>query len=161
ISTSHRHVGGKTWPRGFFWRTYHSSWFSGADPERLDGFLPSRRPDCDWHFFRRALHVHDSVFVRATTASAAATRLGVRDCEKISSHWAALQEAGKIKGFSTPAPLCLSPIWMEKNREHLRGVNLPTARQTLEETLSTEDFSPDSFAPAFKLLDDLQAVIDP
>src|SRR5437667_7877444 len=81
--------------------------------------------------------------------------------QKISSHWAALQEAGKIKGFSTPAPLCLSPIWMEKNREHLRGVNLPTARQTLEETLSAEGFSPDSFAPAFKLLDDLQAVIDP
>src|SRR5438105_14100652 len=83
------------------------------------------------------------------------------DWQKISSHWAALQEAGKIKGFSTPAPLCLSPIWMEKNREHLRGVNLPTARQTLEETLSAEGFSPDSFAAAFKLLDDLQAVIDP
>src|SRR6266852_4755142 len=83
------------------------------------------------------------------------------DWQKISAHWAALQEAGKIKGFSTPAPLCLSPIWMEKNREHLRGVNLPTARQTLEETLSAEGFSPDSFAPAFKLLDDLQAVLDP
>src|SRR6266566_9330774 len=83
------------------------------------------------------------------------------DWQKISAHWAALQEAGKIKGFSTPAPLCLSPIWMEKNRERLRGVNLPTARQTLEETLSAEGFSPDSFAPAFKLLDDLQAVLDP
>src|SRR6184192_2395006 len=81
--------------------------------------------------------------------------------QKISAHWAALQKAGKIKGFSTPAALCLSPMWMEKNRERLRGVNLPTARQTLEETLSAEGFSPDSFAPAFKLLDDLQAVIDP
>src|SRR2546428_2377941 len=83
------------------------------------------------------------------------------DWQKIFARWAALLEAGKIKGFSTPAALCLSPIWMEKNREHLRGVNLPTARQTLEETLSAEGFSPDSFAPAFKLLDDLQAVLDP
>ncbi len=81
--------------------------------------------------------------------------------QEISAHWAALQEAGKIKGFSTPAALCLSPVWMEKNRERLRGVKLPTASQTLEETLTAEGFSPDSFAPAFKLLDDLQAVVDP
>lgn len=81
--------------------------------------------------------------------------------QKISAHWAALQRAGKIKGFSTPAALCLSPIWMEKNREHLGTANLPTVRQTLEETLSTEGFSPDSFAPAFRLLDDLRAVVDP
>src|SRR5438128_11757415 len=30
--------------------------------------------------------------------------------QKISAHWAALQEAGKIKSISTPAALCLSPI---------------------------------------------------
>src|SRR6266568_5102517 len=63
--------------------------------------------------------------------------------QEISAHWAALQEAGKIKGFSTPAALCLSPVWMEKNRERLRGVKLRTASQTLEETLTAEGFSPD------------------
>src|SRR5213079_169787 len=39
--------------------------------------------------------------------------------QKITAHWTELQQAGKIKGFSTPAALCLSPVWMEKNREHL------------------------------------------
>jgi predicted RND superfamily exporter protein len=83
------------------------------------------------------------------------------DWQKISAHWAALQEAGKIKGFSTPAALCLSPRWMEKNRERLRTVDLPAIRQTLLETFTTEGFTADSFAPAFRLLDDLQAVVDP
>jgi len=81
--------------------------------------------------------------------------------QKISEHWAALLEAGKIKGFSTPAALCLSPIWMEKNREHLRTVNFPASRQTLEQTLSAEGFSRDAFASAFKLMDDLQAAAEP
>ena len=83
------------------------------------------------------------------------------DWQKISMHWADLQKGGKIKGFSTPAALCLSPKWMEKNRERLRTVNLPTTRQTLAETLTAEGFTADSFAPAFRLLDDLQAVVDP
>src|SRR5437588_1158393 len=81
--------------------------------------------------------------------------------QKITAHWASLLEAGKIKGFSTPVALCLSPVWMEKNREHLRTVNLPAVRQTLEETLRAEGFSTDSFASAFKLLDDLRTVADP
>jgi predicted RND superfamily exporter protein len=50
---------------------------------------------------------------------------------------------------------------VEKNRERLGAVNLPTARQTLEETLRAEGFSTDSFAPAFRLLYDLQAAVDP
>src|SRR5205814_10609520 len=83
------------------------------------------------------------------------------DWQRITAHWTELQQAGKIKGFSTPAALCLSPVWMEKNREHLRTVNLPAVRQTLEETLRAEGFSTDSFASAFKLLDDLRAVADP
>src|ERR1041384_6027721 len=37
------------------------------------------------------------------------------DWQKISARWSELQKAGKIKGFTTPAALCLSPIWMEKN----------------------------------------------
>src|SRR6266581_3684978 len=83
------------------------------------------------------------------------------DWQRITAHWTELQQAGKIKGFSTPAALCLSPVWMEKNRERLRTVNLPAVRQTLEETLRAEGFSTDSFASAFRLLDDLRAVVDP
>lgn len=80
------------------------------------------------------------------------------DWQRISAHWTTLAQAGKIKGFSTPAALCLSPIWMEKNRETLRSVNLPAARESLERSLDEEGFSRDSFAPAFKLIDELQAV---
>src|SRR4029077_19585854 len=83
------------------------------------------------------------------------------DWQRITAHWTELQQAGKIKGFSTPAALCLSPVWIEKNRERLRTVNLPAARRTLEETLRAEGFSTDSFASAFRLLDDLGAVVDP
>src|SRR6266480_3036993 len=83
------------------------------------------------------------------------------DWEKISAQWVDLQRAGKIKGFSTPAALCLSPAWMEKNRESLPKVNLAAARKALEETLVAEGFTPDSFASAFKLLGDLRAVVDP
>jgi uncharacterized protein len=83
------------------------------------------------------------------------------DWQKISAHWADLQKGGKIKGFSTPAALCLSPAWMEKNRESLQKVNLPAARKTLDETLVAEGFARDSFSPAFKLLDDLKAAADP
>jgi predicted RND superfamily exporter protein len=83
------------------------------------------------------------------------------DWQRITAHWTELQAAGKIKAFSTPAALCLSPIWMEENRETLRKVNLTAARQTLEEALRAEGFSPDSFAPAFRLLDDLQTDVDP
>src|SRR5437667_445371 len=81
--------------------------------------------------------------------------------QRITAHWTELQQAGKIKGFSTPAALCLSPVWMEKNRERLRTVHLPAVRQTLEETLRAEGFSTDSFASAFKLLHDLRTVADP
>src|SRR5256884_5082930 len=45
--------------------------------------------------------------------------------QRITGHWTELQQAGKIKGFSTPVALCLSPAWMEKDRESLEKVNLP------------------------------------
>jgi predicted RND superfamily exporter protein len=76
--------------------------------------------------------------------------------QKIVAHWRELQAAGKIKGFSTPAALCLSPDWMEKNRRQLSAINFSAARETLEQTLDTEGFSRDSFTSAFRLLDDLQ-----
>lgn len=83
------------------------------------------------------------------------------DWQAISAHWAELQKAGKLKGFSTPAALCLSPKWMEKNREALGNVNVSATRQALDETLNAEGFSRESFEPAFKLLDDLAAVVQP
>jgi uncharacterized protein len=83
------------------------------------------------------------------------------DWQRITAHWSELQQAGKIKGFSTPAALCLSPIWMGKNRERLQTVNLAAARQALDESLNAEGFSRDSFASAFKLVDDLQAAAKP
>jgi uncharacterized protein len=81
--------------------------------------------------------------------------------QKISAHWRQLQSAGKIKGFSTPAALCISPSWMQTNRQRLSMINFQAARETLEQTLDAEGFSRDSFAPAFKLLDDLRHVADP
>src|SRR5262249_18398385 len=74
--------------------------------------------------------------------------------QKISVRWRELQAAGRIKSFSTPAALCPSPSWMERNRDHLRDVNFQAARETLNETLEAEGFSIDAFAPAFALLDD-------
>lgn len=81
--------------------------------------------------------------------------------QKISAHWRELQTAGKIKGFSTPAALCPSPIWMERNRKALRAVNFQTAHEALTQTLEAEGFTVEAFAPAFTLLDDLQRVSDP
>ncbi|HSS18076.1 MAG TPA: MMPL family transporter [Candidatus Dormibacteraeota bacterium] len=81
--------------------------------------------------------------------------------QKIVAHWRGLQAAGKIKGFSTPAALCLSPDWMETNRRQLSAINFPAARETLDQTLDAEGFSRDSFAPAFALLDNLKRLTDP
>src|SRR5437867_9646577 len=83
------------------------------------------------------------------------------DWQEISAHWRQLQAAGRIKGFSTPAALCISPNWMQANRQHLSTINFQAARETLEQTLEAEGFSRDSFGPAFTLLDDLQHVADP
>jgi predicted RND superfamily exporter protein len=80
---------------------------------------------------------------------------------KIGAHWHELQSAGKIKSFSTPAALTLSPRSMETNRGHLRAVDWQASGQALEESLDAEGFSRDSFAPAFKILDDLRAIADP
>src|SRR6266704_1727277 len=81
--------------------------------------------------------------------------------QKIAAHWRYLQAAGKIKSFSTPAALCLSPNSMQKNREQLGAINFPATRETLEETLDAEGFSRESFAPAFRLLGNLQHLVDP
>ena len=82
------------------------------------------------------------------------------DWQRIAAHWAELQTAGKLKGFSTPAALCLSPSRMEKNRESLRNASPWTAREALEQSLEAEAFNRDAFAPAFRLLEELRAVAD-
>jgi predicted exporter len=81
--------------------------------------------------------------------------------QKASAHWRDLQAAGKIKGFSTPAALCPSPAWMERNRDRLHTINFQQARETLTQTLEAEGFSVDAFTPAFALLDNLQRLADP
>src|SRR6266700_4091668 len=76
--------------------------------------------------------------------------------QKLAAHWRDLQTVGKIKSFFTPAALCPSPIWMQRNREELSAINFQAARETLVQTLNAEGFNPDAFTPAFALLDDLQ-----
>lgn len=83
------------------------------------------------------------------------------DWKKIAGHWKELQTAGKIKGFSTPAALALSPRSIQQNRERLGSIDFNSIRQTLEQTLDAEGFSRESFAGAFKFLDDLQSVANP
>jgi predicted RND superfamily exporter protein len=83
------------------------------------------------------------------------------DWKKIAAHWSELQAAGKIKSFSTPVALTLSPMSIQHNRERLRAIDFQSVRRTMGETLDAEGFSPDSFSSAYKLLDDLQSVADP
>src|SRR6266436_2989884 len=83
------------------------------------------------------------------------------DWQKIAAHWDQLQAAGKIKSFSTPAALCLSPKWMQQNRQRLSAIDFQTVRQIFGETLDLEGFSRDAFAPAFTLLNQLEGLVDP
>ncbi|MEY2507418.1 MAG: uncharacterized protein QOH01_1747 [Verrucomicrobiota bacterium] len=81
--------------------------------------------------------------------------------QKVEPRWRDLQVAGKIKGFSTPAALALSPRRLEVNREKLRAVDFPAAQQALEAALAAEGFSRETFESGFKLLDELKAAADP
>ena len=80
------------------------------------------------------------------------------DWQKIEAHWRALEQAGQIKSFSTPAALALSPRLMEQNRQRLRAVDFAAARRALEAAVAREGFSRDPFAPGVRLLDQLEAV---
>ena len=81
--------------------------------------------------------------------------------QKVEPRWRKLQDAGKIKGYSTPAALALSPRRLEVNREKLRAVDFAAARQALETALTAEGFSPETFVSAFKLLEELKTAADP
>ncbi len=79
---------------------------------------------------------------------------------KAAQHWGELQRAGKIKGFSTPAALALSPNTMKENRAKLNAINFDQVGQSLGQALDAEGFSRGPFAAAFTLLDDLKKMQD-
>src|SRR6266404_3828991 len=80
--------------------------------------------------------------------------------QKVEPRWSALQAAGKIKGFSTPAALALSPQRLATNRQKLQAANFLAARDALEAALVAEGFSRETFEPGFKLLDELRTAAD-
>jgi predicted RND superfamily exporter protein len=75
--------------------------------------------------------------------------------QKVAVHWNDLQVAGKIKSFSTPAALALSPQRAQTNRQKLQTADLRGARAALEAAVAAEGFSADTFDSAFVLLDQL------
>lgn len=76
--------------------------------------------------------------------------------QKVAAAWNALQVAGKIKGFSTPAALAMSPQRTQTNRQRLQTADLSGARNALEAAVAAEGFSADTFDSAFVLLDQLR-----
>jgi uncharacterized protein len=79
----------------------------------------------------------------------------------LSAHWAQLQREGKIKSFSTPSALALSPRDMERNRDRLAQTDFNAARAALRNALTENRFNPAAFASAFQFLDQLQAATAP
>ena len=82
--------------------------------------------------------------------------------QKVAAKWSQLQEQGKIKSFSTPAALALSPRRLEENRQKLQAIDLRGARATRSTaSIAEEGFSAETFASAFTLLDELSRVAQP
>ncbi|HEY0369338.1 MAG TPA: MMPL family transporter, partial [Chthoniobacterales bacterium] len=81
--------------------------------------------------------------------------------QKVAAHWADLQQARKIKSFSTPAALCLSPDRLTSNRAKLQNFDFATAKQALQTAVDQEGFSAETFASAFTLLDQLALLTNP
>src|SRR5205085_1955514 len=77
--------------------------------------------------------------------------------QKIEAKWNELFVAGKIKSFSTPAALALSPRRFQENRQKLQTVDLDGARTALDAAINLEEFSRDTFDSAFVLLDQLKS----
>jgi hypothetical protein len=80
------------------------------------------------------------------------------DWQELEAHWRGLERTGRIKSFSTPAALALSPAVIEQNRLRLGAIDFSATRQALEETIGREGFSREIFAPGFQLLEQLEAV---
>lgn len=81
--------------------------------------------------------------------------------QKISAHWAEVEAAGKIKSFSTPAALALSPARLQTNRQALQTVDFPAARAALEDAIAAEGFSRETFESAFATLEQLETAANP
>ncbi|MFL6589040.1 MAG: MMPL family transporter, partial [Chthoniobacterales bacterium] len=81
--------------------------------------------------------------------------------QKVELRWAQLRVDGKIKGFSTPAALALSPQRLDNNRQKLRQLDFPAAAAAVEGALTAEGFSRETFESGFKLLDELKNAADP
>jgi predicted RND superfamily exporter protein len=78
--------------------------------------------------------------------------------QQVATHWNELQQAGKIKSFSTPAALALSPRQIAANRARLATADFAAARQALETAVAAEGFTREAFAPGFVLIDQLERV---
>ena len=72
------------------------------------------------------------------------------DWQKIDAHWRSLEQTGAIRSFSTPAALALSPRLMEENRQRLGAVDFAAARRALEEAITEEGFSRETFVRRFQ-----------
>ncbi|MDQ2868708.1 MAG: MMPL family transporter [Verrucomicrobiota bacterium] len=79
----------------------------------------------------------------------------------VAAHWKDLQQRGVIKSFTTPAALAFSPREIERNRAQLAKLDLGASRTALQNAITSNGFSGEVFAPAFKLLDQLQAAAQP
>jgi predicted RND superfamily exporter protein len=77
--------------------------------------------------------------------------------QKVAAHWDDVLAAGKIKSFSTPAALALSPRRLQTNREKLRTLDVVATRSALEAAIAAEGFSRETFESAFVLLDQLSS----
>ena len=78
--------------------------------------------------------------------------------QKVEARWRDAERRGEIKNFSTPAALALSPRLMETNRLRLGSVEFSATRRALDAAVAKEGFSRQAFAPAFELLEQLEAV---
>ena len=81
--------------------------------------------------------------------------------QRVEPRWRELQDAGKIKGFSTPAALALSPQRLETNRRKLATLDFASATQALESSIAAEGFSRETFAAGFTLLGQLKTAAEP
>src|SRR5256714_7886061 len=77
--------------------------------------------------------------------------------QKVEPRWSALPAAGKIKGFSTPAALALSPRRLEANRGKLGGGYFSAgSQQSLQAAAGVRDY-PANFSSGLNILDELKA----
>ena len=89
------------------------------------------------------------------------------NAEQFQENWTRLQDAmderdlvqdGRIKRFSTPPMLAVSPRLQAENVAKLQQVNFPAASDALAKAIDTEGLQPGPFKKSFVFLDQLAAV---